>query len=200
MTILYDFIGSFEVRYLAVHTVTLYSKIEYPRKRSHPNHLRNMIFPISLVIIFSVNWMRLIVKHWKIISQNRRKENSKRSVTNLWLHSCLRNYLKWLIWWIGLKCIKNQIGDVIRLLVLYSLSWYVFWWFWSSLWRFSPFYIEELRNRFSSWRWFYFRLFGIKKFDVAFHITLKRFSNHLYWNLFKKIRPILIRQESETDC
>ena len=37
MTIFYDFIGSFEVRYLAVHTVTLYSKIEYPRKRSEPS-------------------------------------------------------------------------------------------------------------------------------------------------------------------
>ena len=175
MTNLYEFMGSFEVRYLAVHTVQTVFFTWRGRK-----FRLGTISGISLVIIFSVNWMRLIVKHWKIISQNRRKENSKRSVTNLWLHSCLRNYLKWLIWWIGLKCIKNQIGDVIRLLVLYSLSWYVFWWFWSSLWRFSPFYIEELRNRFSSWRWFHFRWFGIIEFYTAFHIALNQFSNHLY--------------------
>ena len=39
-----------------------------------------------------VSWMRHIVKHWKIISQNTRKESNKRSVTNLWLHLCGINY------------------------------------------------------------------------------------------------------------
>ena len=126
--------------------------------------------------------MRLIVKHWKIILQNRRKENSKRSVTNLWLHSCLKN-----MWhnWSDAKLMyqanmhQNQIGDVIRLLALYSLSWYVFWWFWSSPWLYSRFYIDELRNRFSSWRWFHFRWFDIKGFGAAFLILITLISTIL---------------------
>ena len=113
-----------------------------------------------------VSWMRHIVKHWKIISQNTRKESNKRSVTNLWLHLCGINYhaskIIWHDWcdammslnlrlgwkYIRLKCIKNQSGDVIRLSASYFSSWYVFWWFWSLPSLCFRFYIDERRNWF----------------------------------------------------
>ena len=58
--------------------------------------------------------MKLIEKHWKIISRNRRNENSKRLVTNLELHLYLlmNLYVIWLMWHNDVTMCTNVWSDM----------------------------------------------------------------------------------------